>query len=72
MSILFVMIGLIDIDNPPNSNPTLIDAFDSKNVIWIQYFIAFGSIIGLTSTISSSLLGQPRIFYSIAQDGLLP
>jgi basic amino acid/polyamine antiporter, APA family len=31
-----------------------------------------GIIIGLTSVILVLLLGQPRIFYSIARDGLLP
>jgi len=36
------------------------------------FFISIGSIIGLTSTISSSLIGNPRIFYSMAIDGLLP
>jgi len=57
ISISTVMVGLIDVNNPTNPNPTLIDAFHDKNVIWIQFFIAIGSIIGLTSTISSTILG---------------
>jgi APA family basic amino acid/polyamine antiporter len=33
--------------------------------------ISFGAIFGLTTATFSCLMGQPRIFYSMAQDGLL-
>ena len=32
----------------------------------------FGIVLGLTSVILVLLLGQPRIFYAMARDGLLP
>ena len=39
---------------------------------WLRPFIKIGAIAGLTSVILVLLLGQPRIFYSMARDGLLP
>jgi basic amino acid/polyamine antiporter, APA family len=37
-----------------------------------RYLIDVAALAGLTSVILVSLLGQPRIFYSMARDGLLP
>jgi APA family basic amino acid/polyamine antiporter len=40
--------------------------------IWLPIVIDLGAIAGLTSVALVSLLGQSRIFYSMAHDGLLP
>jgi APA family basic amino acid/polyamine antiporter len=34
--------------------------------------IKLGAVLGLTSTMVVQIMGQPRIFYSMAKDGLLP
>lgn len=39
---------------------------------WLATFIAIGALLGLTSVMLVSLLGQPRIFYAMAKDGLFP
>jgi len=39
---------------------------------WLTYFINIGAIAGLASVVLVMLLGQPRIFYSMSRDGLLP
>lgn len=39
---------------------------------WLVVLIKFGAIAGLSSVILILLLGQPRILYSMAKDGLLP
>lgn len=39
---------------------------------WLKPIIALGAIAGLASVVLVMLLGQPRIFYSMARDGLLP
>lgn len=39
---------------------------------FFRYLIEAATIAGLTSVILVSLLGQPRIFYSMSRDGLLP
>ncbi len=39
---------------------------------WLRPFIKLGAIAGLSSVVLVLLLGQPRIFCSMAKDGLLP
>ncbi|MDX2120019.1 MAG: amino acid permease [Gemmatimonadota bacterium] len=39
---------------------------------WLGYLINIGAISGLASVVLVMLMGQPRIFYSMARDGLLP
>jgi APA family basic amino acid/polyamine antiporter len=39
---------------------------------WLGYFINIGAIAGLASVVLVMLMGQPRIFYSMSRDGLLP
>ena len=39
---------------------------------WLTYFINIGAILGLASVVLVMLLGQPRIFFSMSRDGLLP
>jgi APA family basic amino acid/polyamine antiporter len=39
---------------------------------WLQVLVKLGAIAGLTSVILVQLIGQPRIFFSMAKDGLLP
>ena len=34
--------------------------------------IKFGAVLGLSSTMLVQMMGQPRIFYSMSRDGLLP
>jgi basic amino acid/polyamine antiporter, APA family len=39
---------------------------------WLRPLIKIGAIAGLSSVILVMLMGQPRIFYSMSKDGLLP
>ncbi len=39
---------------------------------WLRVSIEIATLAGLTSVCLVSLLGQPRIFFSMAKDGLLP
>ncbi len=39
---------------------------------WIAGVIAFGAVMAMTSVLLVFQLGQPRIFFSMARDGLLP
>jgi APA family basic amino acid/polyamine antiporter len=49
-------------------------ALDSvgKGLAWLGPFIKLGAIAGLSSVILVMMLGQSRIYYAIASDGLLP
>jgi APA family basic amino acid/polyamine antiporter len=39
---------------------------------WLAGLVKLGAIAGMTSVMLVMLLGQPRIFYAMSQDGLLP
>ena len=39
---------------------------------WLTYLVEIGAILGLASVVLVMLMGQPRIFFSMARDGLLP
>jgi APA family basic amino acid/polyamine antiporter len=45
---------------------------DAIGMRWLSPIVKLGAIFGLTSVILVLLLSQPRIFYSMARDGLLP
>ena len=45
---------------------------DAIGLAWLAPVIKLGIILGLTSVILVGLLGQPRIVYSMARDGLFP
>jgi len=49
-------------------------AIDSvgQSVAWLRPIIKVGAIAGLSSVILVMMLGQPRIFYTMSKDGLLP
>src|SRR6266498_3230714 len=47
-------------------------AADHAGVGWMSRLIKLGAIAGLSSVILVMLLGQSRVFYSMARDGLLP
>ncbi len=43
-----------------------------EGLAWLAPFIKLGAIAGLSSVVLLLVLAQPRIFYSMARDGLLP
>jgi basic amino acid/polyamine antiporter, APA family len=47
-------------------------ATDSMGKPWLSFYVKIGAILGLSSVILVMLMSQPRIFYAMAKDGLLP
>lgn len=45
---------------------------DATGFTWLAPFVKIGAVGGLFSVILVMLLGQPRIFWTMARDGLLP
>ncbi len=43
-----------------------------KGMFWLRPIVKVAAIAGLSSVILVMLLGQPRIFYTMSKDGLLP
>jgi APA family basic amino acid/polyamine antiporter len=51
---------------------TLATAFALRGVDWAATIIAIGALAGLTTVVMVMLLGQIRVFFAMARDGLLP
>lgn len=47
-------------------------AFEGYGLGWAVLIITLGALAGLTSVMLVMLLGQTRVFYAMARDGLLP
>lgn len=41
-------------------------------IAWLTFAVELGALAGLTSVLVVLLMGQPRIFFAMARDGLLP
>ena len=67
----FVLTGVVAYDQLNVPDPIGV-GIDAVGVGWLAPVVKLGVILGLTSVILVTLLGQPRIFYSMARDGLLP
>lgn len=58
--------------NVPAPIAVAVDSLGSGVASWMAPVIKVGAIAGLSSVILVMMLGQPRIFYCMAKDGLLP
>ena len=69
--VAFVLTGIVPYDrlNVPDPIAVGVDAIGLK---WLSPIVKIGAILGLSSVVLVSLLGQTRVFYSMARDGLLP
>jgi len=67
----YVLTGIVSYDKLNVSDPIAVGV-DAIGMRWLSPIVKLGAIFGLTSVILVLLLSQPRIFYSMARDGLLP
>jgi len=66
-----IAVGVVKYDTLNTAHP-LSDVAQKVGYKWLSIFIGIGAVAGLSSVMLISLLGQTRIFYSMAEDGLLP
>ena len=66
-----VITGIVPFDRLNVPDPIAVGA-DAIGFGWLAAIIKLGAVLGLSSVILVLLLGQPRILYSMARDGLLP
>ena len=71
IAVALVLTGIVKYDRLNVPAPIALGV-DSTGLTWLRPVIKLGAIAGLSSTMLVMLLGQPRIFYSMARDGLLP
>ncbi|RIB27934.1 amino acid/polyamine transporter I [Gigaspora rosea] len=66
--VLTGVVSYVKLDNPA----PLSVAVNAIGLRWLGIVVDIGAVIGLTSVILVNLMGQPRIFFAMANDGLLP
>ena len=66
-----VLTGMVPIQDI-NVNEPLAAAFADQGIRWASALVAVGALAGITSVLLVSLLAQPRVFFALARDGLLP
>ena len=73
IAVSLVLTGIVKYDqlNVPDPIAVGINAA-GPGLAWLRPFVKIGAIAGLSSVILVMLMGQPRIFYTMSKDGLLP
>jgi len=69
--VALVLTGLLRWNHLGTAEP-LATAFSSLGMTWAAGIISLGAVFATTSVLVVFQLGQPRIFFSMARDGLLP
>jgi APA family basic amino acid/polyamine antiporter len=79
-----IMVGLVSYTQLKEAAAPIAVAIDAASqqassgtiTSWIlksfSFIIKLGAVLGLSSTMVVMMMGQPRVFYSMAKDGLLP
>ena len=73
-TVLYIAVSLVLTGMVPytalDKNSPLSDAFSKHNATFMSGLVSFGALTTTTATTFSALIGQPRIFYRMAMDGL--
>ena len=69
--VALVITGIVSYTSLNVPDPIAV-GIDAVGMGWLSAIVKIGAILGLTSVILVMMMGQPRIFYSMARDGLLP
>ena len=67
-----VLTGMVPFQKLDSDAPVAVALDAHPQLAWLSWIVKVGVIAGMTSVILTSLLGQPRILLSMADDGLLP
>ncbi len=67
-----VLTGIVNYKELNVAAPIALAIDRTGGLKWLSPFINIGALAGLSSVVLVMLMGQPRIFFSMAKDGLLP
>jgi APA family basic amino acid/polyamine antiporter len=67
-----VMTGLANYTTLNVSHPVTVALAAAPQLAWLRALTNVAAIAGLASVVLVMLMGQPRVFFSMARDGLLP
>jgi APA family basic amino acid/polyamine antiporter len=71
VAVAMVLTGMLSWTELGTAEP-LATAFSANNITWASGIIAFGAVAATSGVLLVFQMGQPRIFFSMARDGLLP
>ena len=71
MAVSLVITGMTHYTNLNTAAP-LAQAFDANGATWAAKLIDVGGIAGITTVVLVMVLGQTRVLFAMARDGLLP
>jgi APA family basic amino acid/polyamine antiporter len=71
ITVALVLTGIVDYRKLNVASPISV-ALDETGLTWLGPIIKIGALAGLFSVMLVNLLAQPRVFFSMARDGLLP
>ncbi|MBF0497158.1 MAG: amino acid permease [Deltaproteobacteria bacterium] len=71
LAVAAVLTGVISYTKLSVADPIAV-ALNAIGMPWVSSLVSLGATIGITSVLLVLLVGQPRIFFSMSRDGLLP
>ena len=75
-TVLYVAVSLVLVGLVPyqqlDSEVAVAAAFGANGLQWAEYIISIGALVGMTSVLLVTMMGQPRVTLAMARDGLLP
>jgi APA family basic amino acid/polyamine antiporter len=76
-TIIYMLVGLVATGLVPyaqlaSGSDPLARALAGAGLPWVQFVLSVGAVISMSAVLLVFQLGQPRIFFSMSRDGLLP
>jgi APA family basic amino acid/polyamine antiporter len=72
IAVAAVLTGMVHYTELNTPAPVALALDRHPELNWLSGWIKLGAIAGMTSVMLVMMLGQPRIFYAMSKDGLLP
>jgi APA family basic amino acid/polyamine antiporter len=74
IAVALVMTGMVSYKllDVPDPIAVALDSVGGESLRWVRPVVKVGAILGLTSVVMVQMLGQARVLFAMAEDGLLP
>ncbi|MEV6771962.1 amino acid permease [Nocardia sp. NPDC051030] len=72
VAVSLILTGMVSYKDLQGEHATLATAFALHGATWVKNIISIGAIAGLSTVVMVMFLGQTRVLFAMARDGLLP
>ncbi|MFZ3393536.1 amino acid permease [Rhodococcus sp. 7Tela_A2] len=72
VAVSLVLTGMVNYQELEGDESTLATAFAINGMDWAKNLISIGALAGLTTVVMVLMLGQTRVLFAMARDGLMP